>query len=393
LDAQFPLLKQLFSFLFFLVLAFVSRAQDSCNVTISLLTCAPGQELYSLFGHTALRVQDSNGNDDVYNYGTFEFGPDFYPKFIRGKLLYALSVENFPDFLSLYQYERRSVQEQVLLLSCAQKDSLLQALRANALPQNRNYRYDFLFDNCTTRARDVTQKAAPLQFRNILPADRPSFRNLIHEYLDAGHQPWSKLGIDLLLGVKLDRRVTNTEAMFLPDYLLKGFDSARLDGRPLVSAPQTILKVAAPPPGRPVFTPLVCFGLLFLLVLFLQLRGNKKVQKGLQVFDFLFFFSIGLTGAVLLFMWFGTDHYVCRYNYNLLWALPTHLVAAFFVGSQRRWVSAYFRYVSMLMIVLVLAWFFLPQQMNPGFLPLLALAGLRSWQLSKKDHGTKATIR
>jgi len=387
------LLKQLFSFLLFLCLAAVSRAQDSCNVTISLLTCAPGGELYSLFGHTALRVQDSNGNDDVYNYGTFEFGPDFYPKFIRGKLLYALSVENFRDFIDLYQYEKRSVQEQVLLLSCVQKDSLLQALRTNALPQNRNYRYDFLFDNCTTRARDVTKNAAPLVFRNILPANRPSFRNLIHEYLDAGRQPWSKLGIDLLLGVKLDRRVTNTEAMFLPDYLLKGFDSARLDGRPLVRAPETILKVDASPPANPVFTPLVCFSLLLILVLILQLRGSNKVQKGLQVFDFLFFFSIGLAGAVLLFMWFGTDHYVCRNNYNLLWALPTHLVVAFFVGSQRRWVSAYFKYVSMLMIVLILAWFFLPQQMNPGFLPLLALAGLRGWQLSKKHHGTKATLR
>ncbi|RYZ15930.1 MAG: DUF4105 domain-containing protein, partial [Chitinophagaceae bacterium] len=128
------------------------RAQEACSLRITLLTCSPGTELYSIFGHTALRVQNTvSGTDDVYNYGTFEFGDDFYIKFIRGRLPYYLDVEPMQYFLYGYRLEGRSVVEQEVLLDCAQKTALLQALQTNLLPANRQYRYDFLFDNCTTR--------------------------------------------------------------------------------------------------------------------------------------------------------------------------------------------------------------------------------------------------
>ena len=130
----------LFTF-YFLVSAF---SQDSCSLRISLLTCAPGGELYSTFGHTAIRVQDPNsGMDEVYNYGTFEFDEDFYSKFVRGKLLYALSVQRFDEFIYQYQVESRSVIEQEISFTCSQKEKLVAALQTNALPQNRFYRYDF----------------------------------------------------------------------------------------------------------------------------------------------------------------------------------------------------------------------------------------------------------
>ena len=147
-------------FLFPLLIPVISFGQnDSCSLRISLLTCAPGEELYSTFGHTALRVQDpSQGIDQVYNYGTFEFGPDFYTKFIRGKLLYFLSVEEFGDFMYQYEAQSRSVQEQVLRLDCFEKQKLRSALQVNALEENKYYRYDFLFDNCTTRAGDMVAK-------------------------------------------------------------------------------------------------------------------------------------------------------------------------------------------------------------------------------------------
>jgi len=381
-----PLKKLLLVLSFTLSIFLVALAQDSCSLRISLLTCAPGEELYSTFGHTALRVQDSErGTDYIFNYGTFEFGPDFYTKFIRGKLLYFLSVEKFGDFIYEYQIQSRSIQEQVLQLSCVEKQKLYESLQINAREQNRYYKYDFLFDNCTTRAGDIVINNAdsPIVFKNILPGDRPSFRNLIHSYLNAGHQYWSKLGIDILLGVKLDRKATNREAMFLPDYLLKGFDSASPGNHPLVAPPQTILQMPSPLRGKSVFTPSVVFSLLLVLIVVISIIQSNWARTTIRVFDFLYFFTLGLAGILLLFMWFGTDHKVCQNNYNLIWALPTHVVVAFFVHGKRSWVAQYFTVVFWLTIVLTATWFFLPQQMNNGLIPVLLLIIYRSWHLSK----------
>jgi hypothetical protein len=380
-------LKKLLLLLFFpFWISFSAFAQDSCTLRISLLTCAPGEELYSTFGHTALRVQDAaKGTDYVFNYGTFEFGPDFYTQFIRGKLLYFLSVEAFDDFLYGYRYESRSIQEQVLQLGCEEKQKLYVALQTNAEEPNRYYKYDFLFDNCTTRAGNIvaSNTASPVVFKNILPEDKPTFRDLIHSYLNSGHEYWSKLGIDILLGAKLDRHVSNKEAMFLPDYLLKGFDSARVNKHPLVSPPETILKMPSPLKDESFFTPAIVFSLLLLFAISLSLLSSRWATIALQVFDFLFFFILGLAGLLLLFMWFGTDHKVCQNNYNLLWALPTHSLMAFFVHSKKEWVKKYFGIVFWLSVVLAVTWFFLPQQMNNALLSVLLLIIYRSRQLSK----------
>lgn len=354
---------------------------------ISLLTCSPGEELYSTFGHTALRVQDfSKATDYVFNYGTFEFSPDFYWKFIKGKLLYSLSVEDFNDFMQEYQYENRSVQEQVLQLSCTEKLQVYNALQVNAREQNRYYRYDFLFDNCTTRAGNIVagNTSTPVVFKSILPAQTPSFRNLIHSYLNAGHEYWSKLGIDILLGAKVDRKVSNKEAMFLPDYLLKGFDSASVNNHSLVKPPQTILSQKISTKSYSFFTPGLVFSLLLAIVILLSLAHTKWAKAAIGVFDFLFFFILGLAGILLLFMWFGTDHKVCRNNYNLLWALPTNVLMAFFVHSKKQWVQIYFKIVFWLSILLAIAWFFLPQQMNNALIPILLIIIYRSHSLSKK---------
>lgn len=364
----------------------LARTQDSCGLRISLLTCAPGEELYSTFGHTAVRVQDAaRGTDYVFNYGTFEFGPDFYTQFIRGKLLYFLSVEDFNDFFYQYQLESRSIQEQVLQLDCAEKEKLSDALQTNAQEQNRYYKYDFLFDNCTTRAGDIVVKntKSPVTFQDILPDQVPSFRDLIHTYLDAGHEYWSKLGIDILLGAKLDRKVTNREAMFLPDYLLKGFNNATVGGHALASPPQTILEMPSPLPDASFFTPGLIFSLLVIAIVAITFVRAKWANVVIRIFDFLFFFILGLAGLLLLFMWFGTDHKVTQNNYNLLWALPTHVVMAYFVHSKASWVLNYFRAVFVISILLGILWFFLPQEMNTALLPILLLIIYRSWQLSK----------
>jgi hypothetical protein len=219
-------------------------------------------------------------------------------------------------------------------------------------------------------------------FRNILPEETPTFRDLIHTYLDRGGQYWSKLGIDMLLGVRLDREVTNREAMFLPEYLLKGMDSASVGNRPLVSPARTVLEMPSPLNTGSWFRPAVVFSILLVVTVALSLLKSRPARMTVLVIDVLFFFLLGLGGFVLLFMWFGTDHKVCQDNFNLLWALPTHAVMAFFSFSRKNWVRKYFTIVLWLTVALLAAWFFLPQEMNNALTPVLLLVIYRSWAIS-----------
>ncbi|MDQ3278487.1 MAG: DUF4105 domain-containing protein, partial [Bacteroidota bacterium] len=347
--------------LFLLVLFFsfgkMGWTQDSCALRITLLTCSPGSELYSTFGHTAIRVTDATaGIDEVYNYGTFEFSEDFYYKFVKGRLLYALSVEDFQGFVLQYQAESRSIVEQELLLNCLQKEQLYAALRTNAEPENRFYRYDFLFDNCTTRTRDVIAKnsGGTVVYPILFTGEQPSFRNLIHGYLNKANQDWSKLGIDLLLGAKLDRETTNLETTFLPDNLMKAFDSATVRGGPLVGEERPLLVMPSVATESYLITPFVLFTLLLAVFAILSFMKKEGATRTLAVLDFILFFTLGATGVLLLFMWFGTDHALCANNYNLLWALPTHLVAAFLLFAKKAWVQPYFRVVFFVEMALLL---------------------------------------
>ncbi|HEY0356433.1 MAG TPA: DUF4105 domain-containing protein, partial [Flavisolibacter sp.] len=261
------------------------------------------------------------------------------------------------------------------------------ALQVNAQPKNRYYRYDFLFDNCTTRAKDIVQDNldSTLHFKNILPADKPSFRELLHTYLDNGEQPWSKLGIDILLGADLDQKTTNEQAMFLPDYLLKGFDSAIHNGQPLVGPAVTILEMPSPLRSSSIFRPAVIFSLLLVLVIALSFVKSTSLAKALTIFDFLFFLLLGLAGILLLFMWFGTDHVVCRNNFNLFWAFPPNVVMAFVVHSKDSRVRTYFKWLSWLSLALLVTWYFIPQDLNNALVPIVLLIMFRSWVISKRS--------
>lgn len=377
---------------FFAALVSSSFSQDSCSLRISLLTCSPGDELYSTFGHTAIHVTDSsNGLDEVYNYGTFEFAPDFYYKFVRGKLLYALSVEDFREFVLQYQFESRSIIEQVLALNCAQKQQLYAALRTNVQPQARYYRYDFLFDNCTTRAGKIiaANSGGNVHYSRLFPSSQPTFRELIYVYLNRAHQDWSKLGIDLLLGAKLDRKATNEETMFLPDNLLKAMDSATVNGLLLIAEKKPLLKMPDVATGSYLITPFVLFFALLVIIGSLSFTNKRWANNVTGIFDFLLFFILGATGVLLLFMWFGTDHALCANNYNLAWALPTHLVAAFYVHRDAAWKRQYFRITFFITVLLLILWAFLPQHLNVALLPLIFLIVLRSWMLSTNRNENK----
>ena len=378
--------KSLLRFIFFLplfvtTLTATAQPADSCSIRISLLTCTPGKELYSTFGHSALRVIDkTNSSDIIFNYGTFDFNdPDFYWKFTRGKLLYFVSVDSFSDFIAEYQYEGRGITEQTLDLSCEEKQNLVDALYENAKEENKYYKYDFVRDNCTTRLRDIVAKYCKdsLVSKNIRPYNGVTFRKLLHEYLNKGNQYWSKFGIDILLGSPLDKKITNDEAMFLPDYLMKAFDSSSIGTKKLVHEKTTILNSATRSNKSPLFTPLVVFCLLFLVIAVLSFVHSKKIRSFFRVFDFTLFFLYGLLGLFLLFMWFGTDHPTCRYNFNLLWAFPGHIFIAFFIGQKKKWIKYYFLCTSIVLLLLAIFGEG-PQEMDNAFFPLIVLLLLRS---------------
>jgi len=388
------IVKQLFLVLFSFISFFAKAQPDTlnnkdCHLRISLLTCSPGTELYSTFGHSALRVADSSAHTDViFNYGTFDFDdPDFYKKFILGKLLYFVSIDRFNDFILEYQYQQRGIIEQTLNLSCQEKQRLVAALYENAKEEKKYYKYDFVYDNCTTRLRDMVARYRKnsLTSKNILPHKGISFRNLIHEYLDKGNQPWSKLGIDILLGSPLDKKISNNEAMFLPDYLLKGLDSSYTGGKNLIADKKTILPEISQTNKKDFFTPVITFGILFMLIGIFSFIKSKAVKLFFSIFDVVFFFLCGALGLWLLFMWFGTDHLTCRNNFNLLWALPTHLPMSVLLNKKANWVKKYFRFCYWLSIALLLTWFILPQQMNNALLFIAGIIMLRSFFLSKKS--------
>ena len=378
-----PSYKKILFFLFiFLTVSYRGlQAQDSSGLRISLLTCTPGDELYSTFGHSAIRIVDSSGraNGVVYNYGTFNFDDEgFYIKFARGKLLYYISTEPFEDFRDAYQSTNRGITEQVLDLSAAEKISIRNALNENLKEENKYYKYDFFLDNCTTRLRDliVKSKSPRPDLPNVMPANT-RFRQAIHQYLDKNKKYWSKLGIDILLGAPTDAVMTTAQEEFLPDNLMKALDNSR--NTRIVASSNELYQLPRQDDHADWFTPFVFFSLLLGLFLVLGNIGNKKTQLLLSGLDGLLFFSTGLLGVILVLMWVATDHSMTKDNYNLLWAWPTHILISFFINSKKNWVKKYFLLNAIFQVAVLLAWFFLPQQMNNALIPFVLVLTYRSY--------------
>jgi hypothetical protein len=368
----------------------ILQAQD-CRARISLLTCSPGSELYSIFGHSALRVVDSSaGTDIVYNYGTFSFGePGFYTKFIRGKLLYYLSQEYFQDFAYSYALDQRSITEQVLNLDCVQRKRVMAFVRENLREENKYYRYDFMYDNCTTRLRDIIEKYRDSSYvtDSIATARYMTFREAIHYYLNRGQMHWSKLGIDLLLGSPIDKKMTNREAMFLPEFLEQGLDVTGNKTDAMVKTRLQPVKAGAETVRASLFkTPFFIFMSIAFVVILLSLSPKPALVRGLNYFDKAFFFLLGILGVLFVFMWLGTDHRQTKDNYNLLWAWPTHVAAIFLSrgNANRKW---YFIIYSVVVITCLAFWKWLPQDLNPALIPILAIAAVRSF-IIQRSHGT-----
>lgn len=373
--------RQIFAFvvLFSLVSgikAEINPADLSEKTKVSILTCAPGQELYSVFGHTAIRVSDPvNQIDLAFNYGTFDFNtPFFYLKFGHGNLDYLLTVSSFKGFMREYFMDGRSVWEQELMISLAQKQKLFEALIINAQPENRAYEYDFFYDNCATRVANIIIDQLPGEkhFTTILPKDALTFREAIHPYLNT--KPWTKLGIDLILGTPADAQTDSLTVMFLPDYLMAQFDGIQYisDGnqKELVKETELILDFTDKNliNSKPT-SPMVILWVFAVLVIFLSLGEHLGYIRNLRWMDIPLFIAGGLAGLTVFYLAFISSHVVTGSNWNLLWINP--LLFLFATNVNNTIVNIFKRVQFLLILIFFISLPFLRQYIPVEFIPLL----------------------
>jgi len=364
------------------LLGFLLQAQLSDDAQISILTCDAGQDLYSSFGHSAFRVQDSaNGINWVYNYGTFDFNTsNFYYKFARGKLLYSLSVSTFSDFLFTYELENRWVKEQILKLNPEERNNLFRFLENNRKPENRDYKYDFLFDNCATKLPQILKKVLGnnIKYHGEHLKNHLSFRDLIHQNLLTNS--WSSFGIDLALGSVIDREAAAVEYMFLPKYVMLQMQNTTLAENPLVLRERSVLKYSDKKFNynfglSPLFWLLLL--LLFTLTIsYIDLRNGTRSRW----LDFFLFLITGSAGLLIFFLWFLTDHSSTANNFNILWAFPFNIAACYFLLRKDRipkWMGKYILVLLVLMTITLILWIFQIQQFSPLISIVFATLGFR----------------
>lgn len=374
--------KILFSFIFiFIVLLSFGQNTLSSSAEISLLTCEKGYELYSAYGHSAIRVQDiENDIDVVFNYGTFEIGENeiaFLKKFVRGTLDYSLSTSPYARFLRSYKYENRGITEQVLNLTLAEKQAIFDRLIVNYETDERYYRYDFFFDNCSSRIHEILKEVLgeDLVYGADLMEDSPeTFRELIAPAFD--FSPWADFGVGIIMGYPTDRTATNKEKMFLPVHMMERFDMATYKGKAFVKTKEVIFSTIPPIITNPFYKkPIFIFTILFLLIAAISFINFKR-NKHYYSIDYLLFFLTGFVGIFFLFMWFGTRHSPTWVNLNMFWAMPLNLIALFFLKTK-----VIEKYLLFMGILNVIGFFVLPEVFHIAILPIALMMAVRYFKL------------
>jgi len=358
----------------------------SAESEVSMVTILPGDPVYSMFGHSALRVHDPAQNiDRLYNYGTFDFSdPFFIPKFAYGHLRYFLSVVPYPRALRAYEQQRRPVIEQRLNLTRTQRTALFRVLQVNARPENRYYQYVFFFDNCSTRVRDALEQALgdAVQFSDH-PHPTASFRQLLDPY--AANLPLVDLSFDLALGTPADRRPTPREVHFLPDHLFTAFAHATVQSgdttRALVARTDTTQWVEDYEATPSTFDwPLAAGWVILLLTLGWTGRQATTGRRAGAYGDALLLATVGITGLLACFLWFVATYDVTEYNWNLLWAWPTHLIAAagLLWRPSARGLRLYMAATAVVAVVVAVGWAWWPQDLHAAVFPVVLAVGIRS---------------
>lgn len=304
---------------------FSSFPQLTGESKVMMYTCGPGDELYAGFGHSALWVSDpAQKIDRLYNYGTFDFDtPNFYTKFVRGKLNYILSAYPSRYFFNDYNSRKILVVGQLLNLNQVEKQRIFEFLENNALPANCEYKYDFFYDNCATRLRDVLVKIADGKV-NFNTTDKDlTFRKMLFPYLS--WTPWTKFGINFILGLTSDKKATPWDYMYLPEYMQNAFAGATIEKegnvRKLVIQEKIYLPCRLDFKNNKMDDPIVVFGLILLFTILVSLYEIRK-KITFNWLNYIIFIVSSIAGLFLLFMWVGTDHIATAQNMNILWLLP-----------------------------------------------------------------------
>lgn len=332
------------SFLFVLLFSFANAlfAQGyrlSDQAKISVITCGSGDQLYSIFGHTAVRVHDTARDlDIVFNYGTFDFNtPNFYLKFVKGDLDYLLTTTSFHQFLYEYQQDNRDVFEQELALTAKQKQQLFDKLTKNVFSEERFYRYKFIDKNCTTMAVDkVNEVLNTTKIEKIKPYEK-SYRHVLNPYLD--NLFYEKLGINIIFGHRPD---TEACQLFLPIEFFKSLEIAKEDSKPLIT--KTITHNVQDKTKIKTSWWNISYTLLFGLLLVIVIN-NKRV-------DNIYLILCGIMGIFLLGVGLYSLHREVLWNYNALLFNPLYIPLVFFFWNKK---TAQFKkvwYASLLLLLL-----------------------------------------
>ena len=311
---------------FLLLLSFFTSFSQSPNLSkdavVSVLTCGKGNELYTVFGHTAIRIKDSINNlDVVYNYGAFDFRVEnFYLKFVKGDLQYFMNASSFEEFIYEYQQENREVIQQNLNFSTVKKQQLFDKLNASLFSDERNYTYKFIDRNCTTMVVEKINETVGKKIIQKVDDTSISYRKVLYPYFQ--NHFWYKLGINIIFGFKTDKNATQ---LFLPVELLHSLNKSKVDGETLVTETEILLNAKTSEDEFSFFNSIYFVALLLLI---LVLVNNKTL-----IFSYLFI--LGLLGLFFSLVGFYSFHKELLWNYNVLLFNPIYLILPFI--SNLKW--------------------------------------------------------
>lgn len=373
------------------------------SAQISILTNDPSkQAIYSLFGHTVIRVQDKEkGIDLAFNYGVFDFNsPNFAWRFMTGKTDYTLEAYDTRFYIEEYSRRQVGVTEQILNLTQQEKNNIWEALLINLKPENKIYRYNFLYDNCATRPRDIIEQNINGTIEYTPTNTSQTYRDLIHECV--GIEPWARFGIDLIIGADADKTITDRQKDFLPRYLKDAYHGAIIKmsdktERPLLEKEYMLLNshIDSNSLSMPNNYPMIV-GILFLcLTLLVTYLTYKKEKVGIyKIYSTIVFLFGGFLGGIIFFLMFISVHPCVGNNWNLVWLNPLLFIAGclFFVKPLTKYIYYYhfINFVTLLLFLLV--WFLIPQQFDkaniPYILSILLISGTFIF-ITKKQRNRK----
>jgi len=368
----------------FLILLFfpVIVSQSVSDTSVYLITCGTGTETYSIYGHSALRVViPGKQTDIVYNWGVFDFdAPNFAWKFAKGRLDYFLGTETMKSFLKTYFYEERYVYSQKINLTPSETEKLLVLINENLKPENVKYRYDFFYDDCSTRIRDLLEKCT--NDKLIYAPDGlhkpPTFRDMVGKYQDPF--PWMKFGVDLIMGSPGDKKTTYRDRMFLPIDLQRELSETLINrsGKmiPFLKNPDVVLDFE-PPVIKQLFLLFPSFVFTIFLMFILILSAKIKSLKMLRIMDISLFAIYSILACMMIFFNFFTDHQQMKANLNILWLNPVVIVCLTFLILDKAG-AIWFKVLFYITAAFLILQFMLPQKFNIAIIPLIIILLVRS---------------